>query len=1359
MGVFWSKIVEKSGITSRSRISQGHMTRPLLSSASRPTQTISANNRQYINFRPEQPVSIGHPLSGEGGPEPSPSSSRQPSINSQSQNNRTVAQPQQLTEVQLKMLEQNIYEDFFKKTKNIKQIHQRHATTCANVLNKGLEATAKLPTGAPSIWDIKELAPNTSLTGIGIQQCMQVSDFLLSCKSKNVNYIINNDYSSIEEFNKSVRNSINRQQSPELRPMVIFCCSELLRTQQTLFISYFDIIKDYLKTGRKVIVLFWLNEQHVSKMFNADNFVVSLTHTKIQWKYFINRIKNLESDKNFMEDIGREKIAEFSEKLKLETTGTLNYEEWEDIFYVSPIIYFNNPTQNMLLNTFSFDNRRFTGKYKFFSKQTFKAKTLFNPEEMYKLLPRILAEYISRVGIIGKNKGVDFYEEELSQDVKMNLVMVSHHNSCENTLKYLTNGQSKENVFNKQQLMNAEIVILPKSGILFSREYSAVFTDNDFKVDNIRTLNIVRNELNRIEKIQNIDKDIKNSIKKYFSPKNLNKNMNEYIRLLQENLLKKEGNGPVAQVNSSAAQVNSPAAQANSPAAQANSPAAQGNSSAAQANSPVAQGNSSQNINTLKHLILYLKYLSNQPQQLQQQDFLLKNRIFPVGFYDMIFKSTIRRKNKTSRVRQIYPLFILYNSLLDIFFTPLDVVKQEVAIIPEPNKGPVHVAGAGIETSSEIFSLSSPFRKFLDMSLEDYSKFLETSKEILKKINDMYNPQSSRQPEGVSSAAVEGPKRNTYFYDYDKLSKNIQDIITNKISPYKEELAAQQHSPTLLQYLRKNFDTKTLVHHFGNCLFDFCAIIEPAKNRLRQIVREKLKLEVGEKNYADSFNQEVARRLKKFVVDYEKEHGEIKNTNTNTNAKIILTYNERYYSKKEILKDSDKLSYDNTINAEVIKIYSKYLIIDVFEESKILKLIEERNRNITTTNRKTIINAEISRILQPFQKKFMGMLIHKNIRNNGELNVSTQINREASYQSFGPSNPFCPMTVRGNRNVLDEIIAFYKAGRGMYKKAILKQVKRDYGANKPIFVTICENYLKMNDNQKITDFYNSYIKIIIDEYGILNVTYSQRANIMLYIPLFYRYDTKLEFFKNIYLVNSLNLEKFATSFFMMYLLRDYRLLSDGKTDREQATIDDSQTPNYRYVQSGNDIITNIFQKILSNGTPDVDWYKQNLNKIKLLLYYIIEYNNPDVKEYYNQYGLVFFYFTLILPNLILYEYTKKIDEYSKQYEGTAQDENNKNIDFIFNLLNNETDFKDKSKNVISIYLKKFKTYIESLYNKRDANKYELRSGIVRNNNNVIKFNKNNIVRLNEHREVNRHQNTDQVDIYTTLLMERVYFAT
>lgn len=98
--------------------------------------------------------------------------------------------------------------------------------------------------------------------------------------------------------------------------MLIFCCSELLRTQQTLFITYFDIIKDYLKNRRKIIVLFWLNEQHVSKMMNADNFVLTLAHTKLQWKYFIKRIKNLEFDDNFMKNIGREvghdNLVEFS---------------------------------------------------------------------------------------------------------------------------------------------------------------------------------------------------------------------------------------------------------------------------------------------------------------------------------------------------------------------------------------------------------------------------------------------------------------------------------------------------------------------------------------------------------------------------------------------------------------------------------------------------------------------------------------------------------------------------------------------------------------------------------------------------------------------------------------------------------------------------------------------------------------------------------------------------------------------------------------------------------------------------------------------------------------------------------------
>ena len=216
------------------------------------------------------------------------------------------------------------------------------------------------------------------------------------------------------------------------------------------------------------------------------------------------------------------------------------------------------------------------------------------------------------------------------------------------------------------------------------------------------------------------------------------------------------------------------------------------------------------------------------------------------------------------------------------------------------------------------------------------------------------------------------------------------------------------------------------------------------------------------------------------------------------------------------------------------------MIIDVFAESKLLKLIEERNQNGTKNNRKTSINAEISRILKPFQKKFMGMLMHKNIRNNAELNVSTQINREASYQSFGPSNPFCPMTVRGNRNVLDEIIAFYKTEKvGVYKKKIVKQVHQDYIRVKDGFNIICKNYLKMSDEESIK-YYDSYWKIIVDIYGNLNVSFAQNHKLFIYISLFYRYDNRLDFFKNIYLITSLIYQFGTSNEFYNFLEKEYK---------------------------------------------------------------------------------------------------------------------------------------------------------------------------------------------------------------------------
>ena len=346
--------------------------------------------------------------------------------------------------------------------------------------------------------------------------------------------------------------------------------------------------------------------------------------------------------------------------------------------------------------------------------------------------------------------------------------------------------------------------------------------------------------------------------------------------------------------------------------------------------------------------------------------------------------------------------------------------------------------------------------------------------------------------------------------------------------------------------------------------------------------------------------------------------------------------------------------------------------------------------------------------------------------------------------------PFVPITVDGNRNVLDEIIAFYKRGHGVYKKNVIEQINKDYTRNKVMFYMIYKKYLRINDDTKIRELYNSFWKIIVEDYGNLNIEFSQRANIILWIPLFYKYN-KLDFFKNIYLVNSLNLEAFTASEFMKYIL---------KATVEQYTDDNWEY--FRYTVIGCDIITNIFQQ------KDLTFYENNnnVNKLKLFLYYIIEYNNPDVKEYYENHGLIFFYFILILPNIMLYEYTKNNSEFKKygiHYNRTPADEKKKDIDFIMKYLNNETTFKKISNLIIDKYIGEFKNYINSLNTKLklgnvsdNANKNKTMIFVNNGQNNSVKAKYSNSSNSLETRTTPEPK---QVDIYTTLLMKRVYFAT
>ena len=148
-------------------------------------------------------------------------------------------------------------EIFSQLTKNTTFVLQRHATSCANIINKGFEtgSTSYLTFGKTQL--VAEIAPDSMLSSIGIDECNQVHDYLTN-KGTELTKLDGFDY--------------------------LFCCSELIRTQQTMFLSYFELIHS---KGIQIMVLPWLNEEHAIGGVNKDNLTITLAETKRRWKQFI----------------------------------------------------------------------------------------------------------------------------------------------------------------------------------------------------------------------------------------------------------------------------------------------------------------------------------------------------------------------------------------------------------------------------------------------------------------------------------------------------------------------------------------------------------------------------------------------------------------------------------------------------------------------------------------------------------------------------------------------------------------------------------------------------------------------------------------------------------------------------------------------------------------------------------------------------------------------------------------------------------------------------------------------------------------------------------------------------------------
>jgi hypothetical protein len=816
----------------------------------------------------------------------------------------------------------------FQTSREIIMVHQRHGTTFANVLNKGFEKGSV----------VKEFAPNTPLNSIGFQQLLQISDFLLYCKSKNINYVIGDNISindivpkqsgggnkqaaanssgqpaSNSSVSAAPNSSVSSSKQKTLRPILLFCCSELLRTQQTIFITYFNIIIDYLKNGRKIIILPWLNEKRGPEILkvNADNFVVNMAHTKAEWKKFINNFKSLSTNSSFMGSIGRKQYdTSISSKIDLSKIITssilvnktgkqiiIDYSKWDDIFYLPTSVYKNIGSPQV--PSYEFDKKLYPLKTKEFP------RSMCEPSEMYDKLPEIFSTYFLGSTIITDDPdyGVDFYEPRIGPNVRMNIVFVSHHSSGENVIKYATEGDS-DLTFQKQQFMNGEIVILPKGGIMGKRVNPNNTTD--ISKLNVFIENYKKFILKKIDRIQLPNNEIKNKIREIFAPLSNQLDQNKKLQDLVD-LLKK-----------------------------------------------VSSNNKSKDSN-LKEICAIAETLiaySNKQQNSQPSTFGINNRIFPVGFYNSIIKQKIKRKNKRDKFQEIYPLYILYNPDLDIFFSIADIVKQVIAILPGnktiTNNGQPDSGSEEQQNVPGTLNLSFPLEKFFKMTVLEYNEFISKIKEILTKINNMYSK-----------------NKLNFFYDYNELlNKCTQITITDSANVAAPANVAPTTLITtessLLEYLRDKYNIKDFIRGLIKFLFDFCTDKEDHLTKIREIIRTKLNLQITDKDIDKLFNEEFKKQLQ---GNFGKHYDDLPHNPTENIKKL-----QKYKSSKSSKNSQTEFQIVETVKKmnDTKRIYREYGILSNSNSNELEKL--KKNIINIDQGKKSLLNKIKSSVSKALKK-------------------------------------------------------------------------------------------------------------------------------------------------------------------------------------------------------------------------------------------------------------------------------------------------------------------------------------------------------------------------------------------------------
>ena len=331
-------------------------------------------------------------------------------------------------------------------------IFQRHAISCANLLIKGFADTTPVIGKIKTQFATKKNAANANIAKVGVMQCLQVADFLNAYKAKGFDYI----------NGKSVGINATNNGNNSSMPVTIFCCSELIRTHETMYVSFNQYMQQYLDGKGKVIVLPWLNEKGFSASINADNFPDSYVDTKKKWTAFIQQFKQQNNNQQFQKDLGRGNPI----GLNLET-------DWEKIFYISPEIY----DKNAAITKFSNQQQP---NY-FDSKNLLAGINKTDKKQLFDYLGKVLDRYFTDMGI--------------EKNTKVNLVMVSHHKTAEKIITMVC--PEMQQSFDKQQLTNCEVIKLPQYSLMNRKLVKNVTDASNYRLFPVGFYeNVVKHKIN-----------------------------------------------------------------------------------------------------------------------------------------------------------------------------------------------------------------------------------------------------------------------------------------------------------------------------------------------------------------------------------------------------------------------------------------------------------------------------------------------------------------------------------------------------------------------------------------------------------------------------------------------------------------------------------------------------------------------------------------------------------------------------------------------------------------------------------------------------------------------------------------------